>query len=409
MTQFKNGNILLVNMDSRLETSNAAEAEKFIMDAIAAHSPTNVILNADKLEYISSSGLRVLLKVKKAVENTQLVNVCSEVYDVLEMTGFTEILSVQKAFRQISVDGCDMIGKGGFGETYQLNTENIVKVYNEGIPYEDIVSEKENAKAAFIAGVPTAIPFDTVRVGNRFGNVYELINSRPLAEVICADPFGIDKYAQQAADLLKTLSTTHAQPGKFRRFVDIAAENLEATDNYVPGEKLFTPVEHNSIERLFNCVPERDTLIHGDFHTHNIFSQNDELLLIDMADTSTGHPLFELGNMYLTFMVLSKLPGERGFHLIGLPNDKAAYFYNKVLELFLPGFTEKEMNDLNDVCAVLAQIRMMIVAVSSAALNAYPIEVRRKSLHDMKDKLNHLFFDHAESIIETAKRLTGKF
>lgn len=409
MTSFMNGNILLIKMDSRLETGNSADAEKFITDEIAEHSPKYVVLDADKLEYISSSGLRVLLNIKKAVENTQIINVCQEVYEILDMTGFTEILDVKKAFRKVSVDGCKMIGKGGFGETYQIDEDHIVKVYNAGILYEDIVREKENARAAFVAEVPTAIPFDTVRVGDRFGNVYELISSRPLGEVICSDPSNIDKYAQQTADLLKTLSTTHMQPGKFRRFADIVMDNIDIIDRYIPDEPLFTPEEKSLIKRLFDSAPGRDTLIHGDFHTHNIFSHGDELILIDMADTSTGHPLFELGNMYLAFILIAQRSPERTFPLTGLYTDKAAYFCKKVWEYFLPDFTEEDMQLLTEVCEVIGFVRMMIVAVTSSALNAFPLEIRRRSLSGMKDELKSLYFDRAEKVLEDVKYITGKF
>lgn len=409
MTSFMNGNILLIKMDSRLDTSNAAETEKFIMNEISGNSPTNVILDADKLTYISSSGLRVLLNIKKSVKNTQMINVCTDVYEILDMTGFTEILDVKKAFRKVSVDGCKMIGKGGFGETYQLDDDHIVKVYNAGVPYEEIVREKENARSAFVSGVPTAIPFDTVRVGDRFGNVYELINSRPLAEVICGDPFNIDKYAQQTAELMKTLSTTHAQPGKFRRFVDIVMDNIDIIDRYIPDEPLFTPEEKALVKRLFDSVPERDTLVHGDFHTHNIFSQDGELLLIDMADTSTGHPLFELGNMYLAFILIAQRSPERTFPLTGLNTDKAAYFCKKVWEFFLPDFTENDMELLRGICEVLGHVRMMIVAVTSAALNALTPELRRKGLFGLKGVLKNIYFDRAEKVLEDVKYITGKF
>lgn len=46
------------------------------------------------------------------------------------MTGFTEMLPVEKAFREISVDGCEVIGQGANGAVYRINPEIIIKVYN---------------------------------------------------------------------------------------------------------------------------------------------------------------------------------------------------------------------------------------------------------------------------------------
>ena len=53
------------------------------------------------------------MKVRKqAGSEVRIFDVSPEVYDILDMTGFTELLTVEKRFREISVDGCEIIGKG---------------------------------------------------------------------------------------------------------------------------------------------------------------------------------------------------------------------------------------------------------------------------------------------------------
>lgn len=94
MKTFTKGSVLLIQLDSRLDANNAADAENQIMNEIEPNHPQYVIIDAASLEYISSVGLRVLLKIKKKVDATQSVNVSAEVYDTLSMTGFTEILDV---------------------------------------------------------------------------------------------------------------------------------------------------------------------------------------------------------------------------------------------------------------------------------------------------------------------------
>lgn len=54
------------------------------------------------------------------------------------MTGFTEMISIKKAFRTISVEGCKVLGEGSFGITYKLNNDTIVKLYKKGVPIEDM-------------------------------------------------------------------------------------------------------------------------------------------------------------------------------------------------------------------------------------------------------------------------------
>lgn len=51
------------------------------------------------------------------------------------MTGFTEIMDVKKAFRQVNIEDCRILCRGEFDITYKLNSDQIVKVFNEGISY----------------------------------------------------------------------------------------------------------------------------------------------------------------------------------------------------------------------------------------------------------------------------------
>jgi anti-sigma B factor antagonist len=60
---------------------------------------TSLVLDFKGLEYISSAGLRVLLSAQKKMQKTgsmKLVGVCEDVMEVLEMTGFADILAIEK-------------------------------------------------------------------------------------------------------------------------------------------------------------------------------------------------------------------------------------------------------------------------------------------------------------------------
>ena len=88
----------LVKVHGSVSSANAAQFEEELLSAISGQ---NLTVDAEALTYISSAGLRVLLKAKKALAG-QLVmeNVSADVYDILDMTGFTQILTVKKAYRQ---------------------------------------------------------------------------------------------------------------------------------------------------------------------------------------------------------------------------------------------------------------------------------------------------------------------
>lgn len=92
--------------------------------------------------------------------------------------------------RNLSLDGLKKISAGQNGEVYRLNEEQILKVYNPwSISIEKIRREKESAKRAFIQGIPTAISFDIVTVGDRYGLVYEMFKARTMGEKIRRKPY----------------------------------------------------------------------------------------------------------------------------------------------------------------------------------------------------------------------------
>ena len=89
----KMGGEAVIELSGRLDTSTAPVLDKRISEDIAEN--TELTLDLKGLEYISSAGLRVLLSAQKRMQRSgsmKLKNVCEEVMDVFEMTGFADIL-----------------------------------------------------------------------------------------------------------------------------------------------------------------------------------------------------------------------------------------------------------------------------------------------------------------------------
>ena len=88
------GDVLTIALSGRIDSSNAAQAEAAIQTIRTGNPCGSLRLDCDALEYISSAGLRVILRCKKAVPDTGLINVSSEVYDVLAETPVAAVFSV---------------------------------------------------------------------------------------------------------------------------------------------------------------------------------------------------------------------------------------------------------------------------------------------------------------------------
>ena len=88
--------VLTIVLPERIDTLNAAEAEAEIEKIRAEGDEEKIIFDAENLNYISSAGLRVIIKVVKQGKNVTVKNVSPEVYDIFSVSGFTNFITVEK-------------------------------------------------------------------------------------------------------------------------------------------------------------------------------------------------------------------------------------------------------------------------------------------------------------------------
>ena len=92
----KNAEATIIEVAGRLDTMTASSLDKAINDDIG--EVKHLVLDLKNLEYISSAGLRVLLGAQKKMQkigSMKVTNVCEEVMEVFEMTGFADILVIE--------------------------------------------------------------------------------------------------------------------------------------------------------------------------------------------------------------------------------------------------------------------------------------------------------------------------
>ena len=92
----KNANETIIEIVGRLDTITAPVLENTINENMG--NIKNLTLDLKGLEYISSAGLRILLGTQKRMQkigSMKLINVCEVVMEVLEMTGFADILTIE--------------------------------------------------------------------------------------------------------------------------------------------------------------------------------------------------------------------------------------------------------------------------------------------------------------------------
>ncbi len=363
---------LIIDLAGKIDTNNATAAENEIFEIIGSHEGLEVVFDAGNLEYISSAGLRVLLKVQKTMKNNiTVLNVSRDVYEIFEVTGFTEILDVKKALRMVSVQGCDAIGRGGHGKVYRIDDETIIKVYHDNSPLELIEKEREYAKNAFVNGIPSAIAYDIVETEEGYGLVFEMAGATTVSKYIMDHPDKLAEYAVKFGNLLKALNTTEADP---KLYGDIRQIYLKRAKN---AEKYFTEEENAQIIKMINSIPDGNSMIHGDYHTNNVMVQSDgELILIDMADISRGNSLFDIGGTFLTMYMSGMNNPEITLRTIGIDYEMSKQVWNIMLSTYY-GTTDREKLELiGKRCGAFALLRM----ATTLGMNSKEAEKRAETM-----------------------------
>lgn len=336
-TTIKNlGDEVIISLAGRLDTATSPETQaKITRELSQIASIGQLTLDASQLEYISSSGLRILLLLSKQFKGFRVRNVQSQVYEVLDTTGFTKILTVERAIRLMVIDGCELIGIGGVGTVYRLNDDTIIKVFREGTTLDEVRREITMSKEAFVLGMPTAISFDIVRVApnadcsvERYGLVYELLRAETLSSVVKQHPEQIENYARKYANLFLQLHSIEVPAGGN---VTSALERERQQVEHI--RRYFLQEEIDMMLTILDSIPTGNRLLHLDLQTKNAMVQDNELMLIDMGEVGYGHPMLDLGHAYSAMV---SLVGDYDT-IIGMPRELGLRMWDIAIDHYLSG------------------------------------------------------------------------
>ena len=365
--------ILYIAIEGRIDASNASAAEEKIFSIKNDNPGKYTVIDADNLEYISSAGLRVILRLRKEEPKLAIINVASDVYEVFDMTGFTDMVTVEKAYQRMSVEGCEFIAKGANGAVYRYNDETILKTYFAKDALPEIKQERENARRAFVLGINTAIPYGIVRVGDGYGTVTELLNATSVTKLIRNNPDDLSEAAKYYIDMLKSIHAIEVEDGEVPDMRETALEWADFVSTNLPKE------QGDKLRALIEALPKQNTLMHGDYHTNNIMVQNGEPLLIDMDTLCMGHPIFELGSMYNAFLGFSEIDHDDVMRFMGYTRETSERFWNLALKMYLGTDDEAVCQSVAEKAMIIGYTRMLRRALRRPNEAESPARIARYS------------------------------
>ena len=296
-----------------------------------------------------------------------------------------------KKYKEVSVEGCKLIGRGSKGDVYRYDDELIIKVFNGYNTYRDVEQEIALSRKAFVLGMPTAISFGIVSVGEKYGAMYELVDADTVSRCISANPMQADAYARIMASAAHTIHDIEVSQEddfpeariRFKSYITsgIGKENRELSEKCM---------------RLLDTLSGSDHLVHGDFHTGNVFLQNGEPLLIDMDRLSTGHPMYELMDLYYFYIALGEDDPEEVYYFMGFTTDICKIFFHSFLKYYLDTDDEDKIAEVTEKASLVSYSRLIRRILKKGTLSPErEVKIDRyiDKIRTLTDKLDTLTFE----------------
>ena len=345
---------LTVYPKGRLSAKESDDFLKEIIGLLDRYNCESVVIDMSGLEYLTSPCLHALLLLKRRISNITLSNVQPANKEIITTAGLSGLLKITDGFRSVSIKGCRIIGVGVKGTVYQYSPDTAVKVFRSSESLSNILRERDLACCALVHGLPTAISFDVVKVGSQYGAMFELIDAESMSHEMKKYPEKKEEYAKIFAKLLLDVHRTEVH--KDYTVPDIKPLVRQWLDK---SGTVLSASEAQRIYDIIEAVPDRNTMIHGDYHTNNIMMQRGEPYMIDMGTLSHGHPVFELANIYTAYVGFGEYDRSMAENFLGLPYDFCISFWDIFFSYYTKGMSEPEKDGLLKLARLLGCIRYL--------------------------------------------------
>ncbi len=257
---------------------------------------------------------------------------------------------MEQIFKSIDLGGLVPFAKGGSGECYRLNEDTILKLYYEGFPVERVLREKDGARAALAAGIPTAISIYLVQAGKRHGIMYEFVQGRTFSEIIAQSPERAEELGGLLAGVAGTLHNAEVKANDL-----ISASTTIRVD--IPKMDFIPKKTIRHIIQFLDTLDMDRHYVHGDFHPSNVIMSKDGPVLIDMEGFSVGCPLFDLATLRFNLFESPEAlkSGRNSFN--GLTCEEALKFWKAFEREYFGGEIDRESAELLHKITLLKKLK----------------------------------------------------
>lgn len=277
-----------IALSGRVDSITAPEVAKKLEKALEGYSSMAVVVDAEKLGYISSAGLRVLLDLKKVCDDMKVINVSLDIYDILTMTGFTKFIDVERRIRKIRQPAPgELISSDTDSKLYRSINELAVRVFDSEVSLEEVQRRFQLSKTVTAYGIPTPIAFEIVSCNDCYGIIFERTHGKTLDKIWEERPDNMQEELKLLSDLMKTLHSCRVEkkelPDYGKRMIDEIEKSPVLSDE-----------DRYSLKHLVESLNATETFIYGNLRLSNVLLQDGKLLLMDLSRCGRGNPILDL-------------------------------------------------------------------------------------------------------------------
>jgi hypothetical protein len=178
------------------------------------------------------------------------------------------------------------IAYGRTAEIYAWNEEQVLKLFYNWFPLENIQYEQRIAEAVCRTDLPVPSVGEILNINNRFGLLYGRVDGITMFELMEQEPWNIFRYAHRMAELHIEM---HSDP------TNATLPNLKTKlKNKINQAEGLSVKNREKVLTELADLPDGDRLCHGDFHPMNIIMTAHGETIIDWIDSAVGNPLADL-------------------------------------------------------------------------------------------------------------------
>ncbi len=269
---------------------------------------------------------------------------------------------------EIDLNKGKIIGMGATSTVYLLPDGTVCKLFNPEFSPEEILRESRVAESAYALGLRVPRHYGLVQTAGRTGMRSEFLEGETLADVLKKAPKERKRILPAYIRELKHFHETNADAESFVCAKNLYLEKIDKLRRTV----WYSEEELEKMRQLVLSVPDRSTLVYGDYHPQNILVKDEELFFVDLGDMCIGHPVFDFAMIANTHYIIPKMNPAYAEKYFVVPVQLMQMLWDDIFTSYFAGYTSEKQAGIRREIMAFAVLRQ---GLSPADGRVFPKQV----------------------------------